>query len=283
MLDPALFHATYAGIAYALKPGDAPVVMWGKARAHMCLGQSQSRAAELAPVVDVPVVTRPLGGGAVWVDESQHCYVLIAPLGRAPARPAQWFEWGLRPAIETFRHCGLPVVRREQDLWLEGRKIAGSGAATIGRCAVLASSFLLHFPAERFARCLMGPVGADSETPSQAFRRWLLDGLGQAMTDWQRHQPAPDPERLRRAFRAAIRDALDWRLTDSVLNVREIAAREEALKDLAESAQSGSPRAVPDGVKLNAATYLFEKRESGRIVRELVVDGAVVRRVASTA
>jgi lipoate-protein ligase A len=283
VLDPELFHATYAGIAYALEQDDAPVVMWGRARAHVCLGQSQSREAELAPVVDVPVVTRPLGGGTVWVDESQYCFVLIAPLGRAPARPAEWFGWGLQPAIATFQRFGLPVARREQDLWLEGRKIAGSGAATIGRCAVLASSFLFRFPAERFARCIASPLRTGLRQSPVAFRQWLLDGLRRAMTDWQACQPAPDPDTLRGAFCEAIADTLGWQLAGSALSDAEIAARDDALADLAEPAGPVSQRAVAHGIKLNAASYLTEKRVAGRIVRELVVDGAIVRRMASAA
>lgn len=283
VLDPALFHATYAGIAYALEPGHLPVAMWGRARAHIALGQNQSRDTELAPDVDVPVITRPLGGGAVWVDESQFCFVLIAPLARVPARPAEWFEWGLRPAIATFRRFGLPVVRREQDLWLEGRKIAGSGAATIGRCAVLASSFLLRFPAERFARCVASPLHQGLRRPPAAFTQWLMDGLQRAMTDWQEYQPTPDPVHLRDVFCGAVADTLGWRLADSALNDAETAARDDALADLAEPAAPALRRAMADRIKLNAASYLVEKREAGCVVRELVVDGAVVRHSASPA
>jgi lipoate-protein ligase A len=67
----------------------------------------------------------------------------------APPRHEDWYAWALAPAIATFRAFGLEVERRAEDLWHDGRKIAGSGAATIGRCAVVASSFLCGFRAER--------------------------------------------------------------------------------------------------------------------------------------
>lgn len=270
LLEPALFHATYIGIADVLAHGDPPVVMWGRSMPHISLGQSQDRHAELAAEIDVPVITRPLGGGAVWVDESQYCFMLIAPLKHAPPRPADWFGWGLEPALATYRRFGLPVERREQDLWLAGRKIAGSGAATIGRCAVFASSFLLSFPAERFARCIA--------SPSAVFRDWLLKGLQQAMTDWASHQAPPRGDELRHAFRGAVAQTLGWRLADSTLSARELAACAEALAELAEPAAGGRKRMVAGGVKLNAETFLYERRLERGIELRLVRDGTVIKR-----
>ncbi|MBI4193795.1 MAG: lipoate--protein ligase family protein [Betaproteobacteria bacterium] len=270
VLDPELFHATYAGIAQARQPDAMPVVMWGRARPHVSLGQSQDREAELARALDVPVVTRPLGGGAVWLDELQYCFVLIAPLARAPARPADWFEWGLGPAIATYRRFDLAVERREQDLWFSGRKIAGSGAATIGRSAVFASSFLLRFPVERFARCIAGP--------SPEFREWLEAGLRCAMTDWVSHRPLPAAAALRKAFRDSVEREIGWRLADARLTASELQAREEALAELAELGQVRGRRLVAGGIKLNAVAFLTERSDGGRVVRELTVDRRVVRR-----
>jgi len=278
LLEPALFHATYIGIADALARDDPPVVMWGRSMPHISLGQSQDRCAELAAELEVPVVTRPLGGGAVWVDESQFCFMLIAPLEHAPPRPADWFGWGLEPVIATYRRFGLPVERREQDLWLAGRKIAGSGAATIGRCAVLASSFLLSFPAERFARCIASPLRPGSGQAANGFHEWLLAALRQAMTDWESHQSSPEAGELCKAFREAVAEKLGWRLADSALNAAELAARGEALGELAAPVQASGKRMVADGVKLNVETFLFERRLEGGAELNLVRDGVVIRR-----
>lgn len=269
LLDAALFHASYAGIAAAAPCDAAPVLLWGRARPHIALGASQDAAAELVKDPGVPVIQRPLGGGAVWVDEDQFCFVLIAPREQAPPQPAQWFAWGLVPSIETYRHFGLNVERRDHDLWLGGRKIAGSGAGTIGRCAVLASSFLLRFPAERFARCIAAP--------SRQFRQWLIDGLHAAMTDWHSHAEPPDGTMLRRVFRDAVSRCLGWQLEDSTMDSAEMKARYEAMADQADDVLSSGRRLVADGIKLNASTKLVECGTPDRRLLCLVRDGQVVR------
>ena len=269
LLEPLEFHATYTGVAAALSRDAAPVVMWGRSTPHLSLGQSQDRRLELAADLDVPVVTRPLGGGAVWIDEAQHCLILIAPLARVPARPADWFEWGLAPVIATYRRFGLRVTRREQDVWLAGRKISGSGAATIGLSAVFASSFMLRFPAGKFARCIF--------SASPGFRDWLVAGLQHAMTDWRSHRLPPSAAELRRTFRGEVEHAFGWRLGNSVLSGAELEARDAARGELADPEPSRR-RHVTDGIKLNAAAFLTERRSGLRIERSLSVDGVVIRR-----
>jgi lipoate-protein ligase A len=270
VLDPGSFHATYAGVALALADGASPVILWGRARAHISLGQSQAADVELAPDIDVPVVRRPLGGGAVWIDERQHCHVLVVPLSLAPRRPADWYDWGLRPAVATYRRFGIAVVRVEEDLWLDGRKIAGSGAATLGACAVLASSFLIRFPAGRFARCM--------RSPSATYREWLAAGLAATMTDWESHQRPPRPAVLRRAYCDALRSELGWQPCFSKLRKSERAMRRVAHEDMMEPVLAPGRVHVQEGIKLNVRSFLIESSRGGDLERILKVGGTVVRR-----
>jgi lipoate-protein ligase A len=244
LVEPLELHATYAGLAAAQAPDAGPIVLWAQAKTHLCLGQSQGLA-ELAPDVALPVVRRPLGGGLVWVDESQYVYVVIAPRRLAPGRPARWFAWALAPAVATYRHFGLPAYLNEQDVWLHGRKIAGSGAASIGACAVIASSFLLRFPAERFADSVASPT-AD-------FRAWLRDGLALAMTEWADHGALPAERELEEVFRARICAQHGWRFESSWPAEAELAAIAEAREELAEPIEQGRAR---DELKLNARRTL---------------------------
>ena len=251
--DPVAFHATYAGLAATLQAEAAPVVVWGRVAAHVCLGQSQGRC-ELDDALEVPVVRRPLGGGVVWVDENQLSYALVAPLAIAPRRHEDWYAWALAPAIATFRAFGLAVERRAEDLWLGPRKIAGSGAATIGAAAIVASSFLLRFPRERFA--------ASVASPDAGFRAALREALGAAMTDWSSHAAPPGEGALVNAFRDALRATLGWVPTPSTLAPEEEAEIAGWRRELAEPIEPGRPR-VADGIKLNAALRLVRDARTG--------------------
>jgi lipoate-protein ligase A len=252
-LSPIAFHATYAGIAAAQRSDAPPALIWGRAAAHVCLGQSQGRC-ELDDALEVPVVRRPLGGGAVWVDEDQLSYALVAPLALAPRRHEDWYAWALAPAIATFRAFGLAVERRGEDLWLADRKIAGSGAATIGGAAVVASSFLLRFPHAQFA--------ASVAAPDAAFRAALRETLGEAMTDWASHAAPPDAPALAAAFRAALREMLCWDAAPSALAPEEEAEIDAWRVELAEPIERGRPR-IDGGIKLNAALTLVRDARTG--------------------
>lgn len=270
LVDPLTLHSTYAGLAAAQSASDVPIVLWAQAKTHLCLGQSQGLA-ELDPGVSVPVVRRPLGGGLVWVDEHQYVFVLIAPRRFAPGRPSRWFSWALGPVVATYRQFGLPAYLNEQDVWLQGRKIAGSGAATIGECAVVASSFLLRFPAAQFADSVA--------SPSPDFRVWLREGLSLAMTEWAEHGELPSGRDLEAAFRDRISAHYGWRFENGWPTPAESLAIEEARTELEEPIEADLPRSVPDGVKLNAGSTLVERRHGVQRERVLTVDGSVRRRV----
>ena len=252
-IDPIGFHASYAGVAEVQAPDGAPIVVWGRATTHVCLGQSQGLC-ELDDVIDVPVVRRPLGGGVVWVDEDQHSYAIVAPLALAPRRHEDWYGWALAPAISTFRTFGLAVERHGEDLWLGGRKIAGSGAATIGGAAVVASSFLLRFPSERFADAVASPSGP--------FRAALHAALGTAMTDWASQAAPPGEGALAAAFGVALCETLGWSPQPSGIEPHERAAIDEWREELAVPIERGRRR-VAHGIKLNAALALLNDERTG--------------------
>ena len=144
-IEPLDFEPLYARLAAAQPQAAAPVLLWAQA-------------------------------------QSQYLFALIAPRRLAPGRATRWLSWGLAPAVATYRQFGLAAYLEGEAVWLHGRRIADSTAQAIGECAVIASSFLLHFP----AACLPMP----SRELEEAFRLRLEAQHGwQFDTSWLGAQP----------------------------------------------------------------------------------------------
>jgi hypothetical protein len=234
LVEPLELHATCGGLAAAQPAAAAPLLLWAQAKAQLCLGPG-SGLSETGPGAPFPVTRRSPGAELVWVDEFQYVFVLIAPRRLAPGRTARWCSWALSPAVATYRAFGLPAYLSGQDLWLHGRRIAGSGAARVGECAVIASSFMLRFPIER--------LGA---SPSPRFRAWLREGLALANTEWAEHGALPAERDLEAAFRGRLESQLGWRFENSWPTDAEAAAIVEARADLGDAIESERLRVSPD-------------------------------------
>ncbi|MHB8347328.1 MAG: lipoate--protein ligase family protein [Acidiferrobacterales bacterium] len=276
-LAPDALHAAYHGLALAQDGQAQPVLAWARsATAHVCIGQSQSARAELdleaCAQAGVPVVRRPLGGGTVLVDGDQRCVFFILPVAFAAARPASIFGYCLAPLVRTFRSFGIdvrPVGRA--DLWAADAKITGSGAATLGRCMVFGSSFVLRFPDELFCSLL--------NVPSPGFRIWLREILPVAFTSWERLGNVPSDAELAGALCAAVAATLGWNLRADTPSEDERRAMCEAADELRLEADDDGTgrRRVANGIKLNAATYLAECHEGESWLRVLLRNGKIGR------
>jgi lipoate-protein ligase A len=262
LVAPPVLHGAYAGLALTIAADPRPAVLWGRATGHLCVGQAQDPARVANAAAGVPVLRRPLGGGAVWVDEGQWCFAIVCPLALAPPCPADWSGRALAPMARTCAAFGLHAVPVDTDLWLGRRKIAGTGAATIGRCAVVASSFLLHFDAGRFARAMA--------CPGVRARAWLEAGVRLAVTDWASNGIAPDAGELARVFRSAVGAAFGWTLHAAPLADHAAAAGAAYLDDLAADDAPVAATGREWRIKLNARSHLAE---SGAGRRRLVIDG----------
>jgi hypothetical protein len=108
-LEPLEFNLVYGRLAAVQSKSAPPVLLWSQA-------------------------------------QSEYPFALVAPKKYAPGRVTRWLSWALAPAIATYRQFGLAAYLQDETIWLHGRPIAQSAAQTIGECAVVASSFLAHFP-----------------------------------------------------------------------------------------------------------------------------------------
>jgi len=264
---------------------DDPVLLWARpAEAHVCLGPHQDAQAELAldgngRAAGLPVLRRETGGGTVYVDGDQWVFAFIVPRRQFPGRPAELFQRLLPAVAAAYRRCGLPVVPRgTNDLWCGERKIGGTGMATIGPALVLTGSFLLRFPAARFAAAV--------NCPSPVFRTFLREALAETVAAWMDWAPPPRPGRLKRALRTAIAQELGWVVAPDGPAAGERAAVVEAEGELRDPDWLWEPlgrRAVSEGIKLKGDAFLTERtlpglgrvtvQTAGGRIRRLALDG----------
>ncbi|MGA7799966.1 MAG: hypothetical protein WCC36_04070 [Gammaproteobacteria bacterium] len=178
-------------------------------------------------------------------------FFFVLPAGCRFGDRSRLFARALAPARATYRSYGLGVETVGRgDLWLDGRKILGSGAATINRANVLGASFLLSFPAKRFAALL--------RCPSAGYRRWLEEELDNAMTAWSDHASSPPAEGLARCFQRHVEAEFGWRLRPDTMTDSEHEASAAAITDVEDVSDGPRQPFVPGGVKLNHHCFLLE-------------------------
>ncbi len=271
-------HALYTGMAACTRDDDPVRVLWlQSSQDHVSVGASQNPAADLdlagCAKEGIPVLRRPLGGGAVWVEAQQPCFFLVMPRRSLARGHRHLFSVGMGLAVAVLRQLGLDDAEtRSQDIWIHGRKIMGTGAATLEKGCVFGASFLRRFPMERFLACIF--------SPSDGYREWVLPALREGVTDCEREMSlAPDSD----AFRMALFEALRQRFgvppqileLDPGLRDTWIARGREELEDM----EQGETRpAVPSGIRINRANHVFEtSSRCGRL--RLHVAGTAIRRI----
>jgi hypothetical protein len=208
LVEPTDLHASYAGLASAMPPDAAPIVLWAQAGKQLCLCRGTEGGDRLA-----------------WAEERQHVFVVIAPARLAPGRASRWTAWALSPAVAAYRDFGQHAYLNGSEIWLQGRKIACSSAAPIGECAVVASSF-------PFRDCV-------EATPGRGFRHWLRAGLALAPTEWAEHGATPPERVLEGTLRARIEAQHGWQFENSWPTAAERAAIDEARRERVETVESG--------------------------------------------
>lgn len=278
-IEPYELHASYAGLAQGQAPEDEPLILWARsARPHISIGASQAASLEVDLAAcerrGVPIINRPLGGGTVWVDEGQLCCFIVLPHGTAPRRPARLFDLALEPMVRALKRLGLSARRvGEQDIWVGDRKIQGSGAATIGRSAVLGTSFLRRFDIQGFTELV--------RCPSEAYRQWLLEELMAGMSDWVREGIEVREEDIASAVRAELGAAHGWAIEASGLEEGERRGIVQARSALEGSPELGARRLVRYGIKINQRTYLLERLHEDVLLRLVVQDDRIKRAYCS--
>ncbi|SFM57704.1 lipoate-protein ligase A [Ectothiorhodospira mobilis] len=277
---PYRSQAVYHGIAAALTAGDDPVLtLLSPSDPYVCVGLHQDIALEVDEAYcqeqGLPVIRRRVGGGAVYLDRHQLFFHFIYPAEHAPRRISEIYGHFTDPVIETYRRLGVDAhFRPVNDIQVNGRKIGGTGAATLGEATVMVGSFLFDFDVDTMSRCL--------KVPSEKFRDKLRQGMDDYITTLTRELGhPPSREEVIATFLQALRDRLGVEpVADNPTPAEEaaIAQQERALADPDWTHQKGR-RFVEGGVKIAEGTHLADGAEKapGGLVRARLLsrDGRV--------
>lgn len=135
------------------------------AEPYVCIGYHQDLAQEVdvayCHTQSIPVFRREVGGGAVFLDGEQIFYQIILhknhPLVQGDKET--FYRRMLEPVAQAYTDLGVQCrYRAVNDVITEqGRKISGTGAATIGEHVVLVGNLIADFDYETMARVLRVP------------------------------------------------------------------------------------------------------------------------------
>lgn len=273
-------QAVYHGLATALAADDDPVLsLVNPVDPYVCVGVHQEIAREIdeeyCAAQKLPVIRRQVGGGAVYLDRNQMFFHFIFPHSKAPQYAANLYPLFCEPAVRTYRELGVQAEYRPiNDIQVAGRKIGGTGAASIGEATVMVGSFMFDFDTATMSRCL--------RVPSEKFRDKLKSTLDDYMTTMTRELGTPPSrDEVKERFLRHCADVLDVTVAADQPTAAEeaaIAGQEAILSDPAWTHRQGR-KFVELGVKISAGTHLTESmyKAPGGLIRAHLVgrDGAI--------
>jgi len=212
-----IYHAVASAMTEATED---TLTLVSPALPYVCLGYHQ----ELDKEVDVsyceehglPVTRRQVGGGAVYLDRNQLFWHFIVHRSRAPYRIEDVYSRYLAGPVNALRAMGIPAVHRPvNDIQVEGRKIGGTGAATIGEAMVVVGSLIFDFDYEVMARVL--------KVPSEKFRDKVYQSLREYLSTIRRElgDKAPSWDEGKRILIGQIAESLGADIHFGTLSERE--------------------------------------------------------------
>jgi len=279
-------QAVYHGVAYALRREHPDVItLMRPTEPYVCIGHHQDARTEVdlayCEQAGLPVYRREVGGGAVYLDGGQTFWHTIFHHTRVPPTLTEVYRKFLAGPVAALNRMGIPAVHRPvNDIQVEGRKIGGTGAATIGRAMVVAGSLLFDFDYELMARVL--------NVPSEKFRDKLYSTLREYLTTINRElgDAAPGREEAERILVESFAEALGTELVPDEPRPDELAAIEAQEERIASEGWlhlEGLP-ASGDIVKVAEGVHVLEgaHKAPGGMVRATVavrdgrIDGIVL-------
>jgi lipoate-protein ligase A len=185
----AIFH----GVGYALRE-DTPdtITITRPLDPFVSIGHHQDARAEVdldfCEQAGVPVYRREIGGGAVYLDEGQTFWHTIFHQSRVPSNLTDVYTKFLEGPVLALNRMGIPAEHRPvNDIQVGGRKIGGTGAATVGESMIVAGSLMFDFNYELMVRVL--------RVPSEKFRDKMYSTMREYLTTINRQLGEDAPTR----------------------------------------------------------------------------------------
>jgi lipoate-protein ligase A len=251
---------------------DSPdtIVLAQPLQPYLCIGYHQ----ELASVLDrqacarmhLPIVRRRVGGGATYLDVNQLFYQCLFHHTRVPAIVNDVYARLLAAPVATLRALGLKAeLRGENEIEVNGKRIAGIGGGRIGEAAVVVGNLIFDFDYNAMTRAW--------RVPSEAFRRLASETLRERVTTLWTELPRPvSPDEVQVMLVDEFARALNRPVepseltTDEMRKADEVAKRLVSYKWLSLHADGGQPMTalkISRGVFIRAA----EAKVTGTHVR----------------
>ncbi len=218
-------QATYHGVArvFTDETPDTIVVLTPR-DPHVCIGFHQNVVGEVdldyCAREGLPVIRREIGGGTVLLDDNQLFVQWIFRPSHLPRQIGRRFELFTQPMILALGEFGIRAAFvPANDVQVDGRKIAATGAGAIEDAEVVVGNFVLDFDHERMTNIL--------DYPDEIFRSNFRKGLDDYMTTMRRELgEAPDPSSVKAAYLRACAETLGEELVDGEFSEEELEAIE---------------------------------------------------------
>jgi lipoate-protein ligase A len=172
----AIFH----GVGYAMREDTLDTITITRPLdPFVSIGHHQDARAEVdlefCEQAGVPVYRREIGGGAVYLDEGQTFWHTIFHQSRVPTNLTDVYTKFLAGPVLALNRMGIPAVHRPvNDIQVGGRKIGGTGAATVGESMIVAGSLMFDFNYELMVKVL--------RVPSEKFRDKMYSTMREDLT-----------------------------------------------------------------------------------------------------
>ncbi|MCL1600941.1 MAG: lipoate--protein ligase family protein [Actinomycetia bacterium] len=273
----AIFH----GVGYALRE-DTPdtITITRPLDPFVSIGHHQDAKTEVdlefCEEAGVPVYRREVGGGAVYLDEGQTFWHTIFHESRAPTTLADVYTKFLAGPVLALNRMGIPAVHRPvNDIQVDGRKIGGTGAATVGESMIVAGSLMFDFNYELMVRVL--------RVPSEKFRDKMYSTMKEYLTTINRQlgDDAPSRDEGVRILIACFNETLGDELVLDEPRADELAAIAEQEERIASAEwlhldglpPSGDKVRIAEGVNVLEGVY----KAPGGLIRASVAvhDGSI--------